>query len=119
MAASSATSGVTHRSELVLQVASAAYLGRYRGQTRIHTESDLRVFLRWCTAMELDPLAAVRADIERYVRWLQDVRSTSPRQRRGGCRSWSASTGSVLCGFVRENEHRMFVGFGARFGRKP
>jgi len=50
MAASSATSGVTHRGELVLQVASAAYLGRYRGQTRIHTESDLRVFLRWCTA---------------------------------------------------------------------
>ncbi|MDQ7909050.1 hypothetical protein RB614_31455 [Phytohabitans sp. ZYX-F-186] len=42
-------------------------LGRYRGQTRIHTESDLRVFLRWCTAMELGPLTAVRADIERYV----------------------------------------------------
>jgi len=38
-------SGVTRRSELVLQRALSAYLGRYRGQTRIHTESDLRVFL--------------------------------------------------------------------------
>lgn len=49
----------------------AAYLGRYRGQTRLHSESDLRVFLRWCTDHELDPLVAVRVDIERYVRWLQ------------------------------------------------
>jgi len=34
--------------------------------------------------MELDPLAAVRADIERYVRWLQDVRryQTSTISRR-------------------------------------
>ena len=38
------------------------------------TESDLRVFLRWCTEQDLDPLAAVRVDIERYLRWLQDVR---------------------------------------------
>ncbi len=66
----------------MLRVASTAYLGRYRGQIRIHTESDLRVFLRWCTAVELDPLAAVRADIDRYVRWLQDVRRGGLR---GGC----------------------------------
>ena len=52
----------------------SAYLGRYRGETRVHTESDLRVFLRWCTDHDLDPLAAVRVDIDRYVRWLQDVR---------------------------------------------
>ena len=26
----------------------AAYLARYRGQTRMHTESDLRAFLVWC-----------------------------------------------------------------------
>jgi integrase/recombinase XerD len=59
---------------LVLRAAVSAYLGRYRGETNLHTESDLRVFLRWCTDQELDPLAAVRVDIERYLRWLQDVR---------------------------------------------
>ncbi|GLI02922.1 hypothetical protein Pa4123_82000 [Phytohabitans aurantiacus] len=74
-------------------MASAAYLGRYRGQTRIHTESDLRVFLRWCTAMELDPLAAVRADIERYVRWLEDVRCYQP--------STVSRRLSVVVGFYR------------------
>ncbi|MGI5183439.1 hypothetical protein ACQEVZ_44995 [Dactylosporangium sp. CA-152071] len=31
--------------ELVLRAAVAAYLGRYRGQTRQHSESDLRVFV--------------------------------------------------------------------------
>src|SRR5690349_13072425 len=54
--------------ELVLRAATAAYLGRYRGQTRLHSESDLRVFLHWCTEQELDLLAAVRVDIEQYLR---------------------------------------------------
>src|SRR6266545_3555011 len=71
-------SGVARANELVLRAAVSAYLGRYRGETRLHTESDLRVFLRWCTDHELDPLAAVRVDIERYVRWLQDVRRDQP-----------------------------------------
>lgn len=60
--------------QLVLRAAVSAFLGRDRGQTRVHTESDLRVFLRWCTDHGLDTLAAARVDIERYVRWLQDVR---------------------------------------------
>src|SRR3989440_397209 len=64
--------------DLVLRAAVAAYLGRYRGQTRVHSDSDLRVFLRWCADHELDPLAAVRVDVERYVRWLQDVRGYQP-----------------------------------------
>src|SRR5690349_23936406 len=64
--------------QLVLRAAVAAYLGRYRGQTRLHTESDLRVFLRWCAEHELDPLAAVRVDVERFVRWLQDVGCYQP-----------------------------------------
>ena len=71
-------SGVAHTEQLVLRAAVVAYLGRYRGQTRIHTESDLRVFLRWCADQGIDPLAAVRADIERYVRWLQDIRRYQP-----------------------------------------
>ena len=70
--------GVVSSDQLVLRAATAAYLGRYRGQTRVHAESDLRIFLRWCTDQGIDPLAAVRVDIERYVRWLQDVRRFQP-----------------------------------------
>jgi integrase/recombinase XerD len=70
--------GVVSSDQLVLRAAVAAYLGRYRGQTRLHTESDLRIFLRWCADQGLDPLAAVRVDIERYVRWLQEVRGFQP-----------------------------------------
>ena len=70
--------GVVSSDQLVLRAAIAAYLGRCRGQTRLHTESDLRIFLRWCAERGLDPLAAVRVDIERYVRWLQDVRRFQP-----------------------------------------
>src|SRR3989440_3036064 len=72
------SSGVAGADHLVRRAAVSAYLGRYRGQTRLHTESDLQVFLRWCTDQDLDPLAAVRADVERYVRWLQDVRRYQP-----------------------------------------
>jgi integrase/recombinase XerD len=57
--------GVARADQLVLRAAVSAYLGRYRGETRLHTDSDLRVFLRWCTDQDLDPLAAVRVDIER------------------------------------------------------
>ncbi|WP_203988755.1 tyrosine-type recombinase/integrase [Virgisporangium aurantiacum] len=64
--------------QLVLRAAVAAYLGRYRGQTRLHTNSDLRIFLRWCDEQKLFPLSAVRTDIERYVRWLQEVRRFQP-----------------------------------------
>jgi integrase/recombinase XerD len=78
---------------LVLRAAVSAYLGRYRGETRIHTESDLRVFLRWCADQELDPLAAVRVDIERYLRWLQDVRRYQP--------STVSRRLSVVVGFYR------------------
>jgi hypothetical protein len=37
--------GVASADPLVLRAAVSAYLGRYRGETRLHTESDLRVFL--------------------------------------------------------------------------
>jgi len=71
----------------------SAYLGRYRGETRVHTESDLRIFLRWCADHDLDPLSAVRVDIERYVRWLQDVRRYQP--------STVSRRLSVVVGFYR------------------
>lgn len=79
--------------QLVARAAVSAFLGRYRGQTRVHTESDLRVFLRWCADHDLDPLAAVRVDIERYVRWLQDISRYQP--------STVSRRLSVVVGFYR------------------
>jgi len=59
----------------------------------MHTESDLRIFFPWCAGQDLDPLASVRADIERYVRWLQDVRLYQP--------STVSRRLSVVVGFYR------------------
>jgi integrase len=46
----------------VLRAAVAAYLGRYRGQSRLHTGSDLHIFLTWCTGQGLDPLRVGKGD---------------------------------------------------------
>ena len=71
----------------------AAYLARFKGQSRIHTESDLRGYLTWCEARGLDPLAATRPHIELYVRWLQEVRRYRP--------STVSRRMSVVAGFYR------------------
>jgi hypothetical protein len=47
--------------DLVLRLAASAYLGRYTGISRMHTESDLRLFFAWCAEQHLAPLAAQRA----------------------------------------------------------
>jgi integrase/recombinase XerD len=46
----------------------AAYLARFKAQTRVHTESDLRSDLSWCLAGGLDLLMAARPHIELYLR---------------------------------------------------
>src|SRR6266542_1229031 len=79
--------------ERVLRAAVAAYLGRYRGESRLHTGSDLKVFLTWCAGQDLDPLEVGRAEIERYVRWLQEVRCYQP--------STVSRRLSVVVGFYR------------------
>ena len=61
-----------------LRRAVAAYLARFKGQSRVHTESDLRSFVTWCEERGLDPLAAQRPHIELYVRWMQEVRRYKP-----------------------------------------
>ncbi len=58
-----------------------------------HTGSDLKVFLTWCSGEDLDPLLVGRAEIERYVRWLQDVRCYQP--------STVSRRLSVVVGFYR------------------
>src|ERR1019366_1721503 len=58
----------------VVAAATVAHLARYRGLSRSHTESDLRIFFRWCDDRGLDVLAVQRVDLELYLRWMQDVR---------------------------------------------
>jgi site-specific recombinase XerD len=62
----------------LLRVAIAAHLARYKGLSRVHTNSDLQVFLRWCIDHELDPLRVRRADVELFVRWLEEIRRYKP-----------------------------------------
>jgi hypothetical protein len=66
------------RGDELLLGAVAAFLARYQGLSRAHTASDLNVFLAWCTARALDPLAARRVDVELYVRWLLEQRRFKP-----------------------------------------
>jgi len=76
-----------------LQLAVAAYLARFKGLSREHTGSDLRVFMRWCAEREVDPLAAQRRQLELYVRWLQETRRYKP--------STVSRRTSVIAGFYR------------------
>jgi hypothetical protein len=43
-----------------VRLAAFAYLARFTGCSREHTESDLRCYLRWCADRGPDPLAARR-----------------------------------------------------------
>jgi site-specific recombinase XerD len=88
-----AVSGVVVTSSLVLRIAVAAYLARFKGQSRIHTESDLRGYLVWCELHGLDPLAVSRPHLELYIRWLQEVRRYRP--------STVSRRISVVAGFYR------------------
>ena len=69
------------------------YLARYKGDSRKHTASDLRVFLDWCSRHELAPLVAKRAHIELFMRWMQEVQRYKP--------STVSRRLSVVTGFYR------------------
>jgi integrase/recombinase XerD len=77
----------------VLRLATIAYLARYKGDSRMHTESDLRIYLAWCAERRLDPLMVRRAHVEMYVRWLQEIRRFRP--------STVSRRLSVVVGFYR------------------
>jgi integrase/recombinase XerD len=51
-----------------LPLAVAAYLARFKGSSRAHTESDLRCYLAWWAERGPDPLAAQRPHVELYIR---------------------------------------------------
>ncbi|MGV9364993.1 tyrosine-type recombinase/integrase [Amycolatopsis sp. NPDC003731] len=81
------------RDETVLRLAATAYLGRYSGASRRHSESDLRIFFTWCGERDRAPLTASRPQIELYVRWMQEVRRFKP--------STVSRRMSVVTGFYR------------------
>jgi integrase/recombinase XerD len=62
----------------LLRVALAAHLARYAGRSRMHAESDLHIYLRWCAERNIHPLTARRVDVELFVRWLQEIRRLKP-----------------------------------------
>src|SRR5690242_21069027 len=76
-----------------LRLAVAAYLARFKGSSRQHTESDLRCYLAWCAEHGLDPLAAQRPHRELYIRWMQEIRRFKP--------STVSRRFSVVTGFYR------------------
>src|SRR5262249_44966665 len=47
-----------------LRLAAAACLARFTRASRVHTESDLRIYLAWCAERSVDPLAVERAQVE-------------------------------------------------------
>jgi site-specific recombinase XerD len=76
-----------------LRLAVAAYLARFKGSSREHTESDLRCYLAWCAERGMDPLAARRPHLELYIRWMQEIRRFKP--------STVSRRFSVTAGFYR------------------
>jgi hypothetical protein len=76
-----------------LRLTVAAYLARFKGASRYHTESDLRCYLAWCAERDLDPLAARRPYLELYIRWMQENRRFKPSRSRGPSPSRPGSTG--------------------------
>src|ERR1700727_3961923 len=76
-----------------LRLAVAAYLARFKGSSREHTESDLRCYLTWSAERRLDPLAAHRPHLELYIRWMQEIRRFRP--------STISRRFSVTAGFYR------------------
>jgi integrase/recombinase XerD len=76
-----------------LRLAVAAYLARFKGSSREHTESDLRCYLTWCAERGLDPLAARRPHLELYIRWMQETCRFKP--------STVSRRFSVTAGFYR------------------
>lgn len=71
----------------------AAYLARYKGDSRQHTASDLNMFLTWCRQRDVEVMTATRVHLELYVRWMQETRRYKP--------STVSRRVSVISGFYR------------------
>lgn len=87
-----AVTGVVVTTTHILCLAVAAYLARFKGQSRIHTESDLRGYLSWCEARGLDPLAATDLTSSSTSAGCKRCAATGPRRCHAACRWSPAST---------------------------
>jgi site-specific recombinase XerD len=76
-----------------VRIATLAYLARFKGQSRVHAESDLRAYLNWCASKDLNPLEARRPHIELYLRSMQEITRYKP--------STVSRRLSILAGFYR------------------
>jgi integrase/recombinase XerD len=80
-----------------LRLAVAAYLARFKGSSREHTESDLRCYVTWCAERGAGPAgrpaAARRPHLELYIRWMQEICRFKP--------STVSRRFSVTAGFYR------------------
>jgi len=65
-----------------LHLAVAAYLARVKGQSRVHSDSDLRAFLDWCSRRGLNPLKAERPHIELYAHREEEPAAAEGKRRR-------------------------------------
>lgn len=59
-------------------LAAAAFLARYTGDTRKLYASDLRIYFEWCQVHDLEPLAVQRVHLEFFARHLEDDRRNGP-----------------------------------------
>jgi len=55
----------------------------YKGQSRVHAESDLRAraYLIWCLERGADPRQVSRPQVKLYVRWMQEIRRFKPHRQ--------------------------------------
>jgi SAM-dependent methyltransferase len=64
----------------LLRSAVAAYLARFKGQSRIHTQSDLRGYLTWCVERRLDRPQKLRGTFDSVADLYQQARPEYPPQ---------------------------------------
>lgn len=60
------------------EIAAAAFLARYNGETRKLYTADLRIFFTWCRNVGITPLEAERPHLEFFARHLEDERRNMP-----------------------------------------
>jgi integrase/recombinase XerD len=60
------------------EIAAAAFLSSYRGETRKLYTADLRIYFQWCRDVGIAPLEAERPHLEFFARHLEDDRGNMP-----------------------------------------
>jgi len=71
----------------------SSYLAGYRGETVRAYTGDLKSWTHWCASAGVNPVAATRAHIEAYARYLEDARDLAP--------ATVARRITTVCGFYR------------------